>query len=64
MSEQNMSVALDRDHRGMNLDGEEIAMEVKNWNLYYGSKQALQNINMQLPKNRVTAFIGPSGCGK
>lgn len=64
MREQNMSVALDRDHRGMALDGEEIAMEVKGWNLYYGSKQALQDINMQLPKNRVTAFIGPSGCGK
>lgn len=64
MTEKNMSVALDRNHRGMSLEGEEIAMEVKNWSLYYGSAQALQNINMQLPKNRVTAFIGPSGCGK
>ncbi len=41
-----------------------MAIEVKDWNLFYGSKQALQNINMKLPQNRVTAFIGPSGCGK
>ena len=33
-------------------------------NLYYGEKQALKNINLNLLKNKVTAFIGPSGCGK
>lgn len=55
---------MDRDHRGMILEDELTAIEVENWNLYYGSKQALQNINMKLPQNRVTAFIGPSGCGK
>ena len=26
--------------------------------------QALKNINLDLPKNEITAFIGPSGCGK
>ena len=44
--------------------GETIALEVDNLNLYYGEKQALKGINMQLPEKRVTAFIGPSGCGK
>lgn len=48
----------------LSLENEEIAIEVKDWNLYYGSKQALSGVNMRLPKNRVTAFIGPSGCGK
>jgi phosphate transport system ATP-binding protein len=43
---------------------ETISLEVKDFNLYYGEKQALHGINMQIPKNRVTAFIGPSGCGK
>lgn len=38
--------------------------DVKNLNLYYGEKQALKNINIDLYKNKVTAFIGPSGCGK
>jgi phosphate transport system ATP-binding protein len=36
----------------------------KNLNLYYGDKQALNNINMRIEKNEITALIGPSGCGK
>lgn len=42
----------------------EIAMDVRDLNLYYGDNQALSNIDLQIPKQRVTAFIGPSGCGK
>jgi phosphate transport system ATP-binding protein len=37
---------------------------VKNLDLYYGSFQALKDINMDIEENRVTALIGPSGCGK
>ncbi len=48
----------------VNLDNETLCLQVKDFNLFYGDKQALHNINMQVPKNRVTAFIGPSGCGK
>lgn len=59
-----VNVALDRENRGLNLEQEKVAINVRNWNLYYGQKQALKNINMALPENRVTAFIGPSGCGK
>lgn len=33
-------------------------------NLFYGSFQAIKNINMCIERNKVTAFIGPSGCGK
>ncbi len=33
-------------------------------NLYYGQKHVLKNVNLDLYKNKVTAFIGPSGCGK
>jgi phosphate transport system ATP-binding protein len=36
----------------------------KNLNLYYGSVQALKNVNIDIDKNSVTALIGPSGCGK
>ena len=32
--------------------------------LYYGDFHALKNINMGVPRSRVTALIGPSGCGK
>ena len=41
-----------------------IKMEAKNLNFWYGSKQALKNINLKCPTNKVTALIGPSGCGK
>ncbi|CCP05621.1 phosphate ABC transporter ATP-binding protein PstB [Erwinia amylovora] len=40
------------------------ALELDNLNLWYGEKQALNNISLQLPANRITALIGPSGCGK
>jgi phosphate transport system ATP-binding protein len=33
-------------------------------NLYYGAKQALHEINMDILPRQVTALIGPSGCGK
>jgi phosphate transport system ATP-binding protein len=39
-------------------------MEVKNLNFYYGSNQALKDINMPIYDRKVTALIGPSGCGK
>jgi phosphate transport system ATP-binding protein len=39
-------------------------LEVKDLNLYYGPKRALNRINLKIPEKKVTAFIGPSGCGK
>jgi phosphate transport system ATP-binding protein len=39
-------------------------IEVKNLNFYYGSTQALKDINMPIYDRKVTALIGPSGCGK
>ena len=33
-------------------------------NFWYGSKQALFDINFTMPERSVVAFIGPSGCGK
>jgi phosphate transport system ATP-binding protein len=41
-----------------------IKMEAKNLNFWYGTKQALQGVNLKCPTNKVTALIGPSGCGK
>ena len=42
----------------------EVKMSVKDLDLYYGQKQALKNINMDIHSNAITALIGPSGCGK
>ena len=38
--------------------------DIDHLNFYYGSKQALQDINMEILPQKVTALIGPSGCGK
>jgi phosphate transport system ATP-binding protein len=48
----------------LDLSKEQVCLQVNDFNLFYGDKQALHGINMSIPKNRVTAFIGPSGCGK
>ena len=37
---------------------------VKDLCLWYGTAQALKNINIEIPEKSITAFIGPSGCGK
>ncbi|NLL34716.1 MAG: phosphate ABC transporter ATP-binding protein [Clostridiales bacterium] len=39
-------------------------IDIKNLNLFYGSFQALKNIDLSIQANDITAFIGPSGCGK
>jgi len=46
------------------LDQETPVVEVCGFNLHYGAKQALFDINMKIPKGRITALVGPSGCGK
>jgi phosphate transport system ATP-binding protein len=43
---------------------EEAVLDIQNFNLWYGDKQALFNINMPIPRGKVTALVGPSGCGK
>ncbi|WP_058968012.1 phosphate ABC transporter ATP-binding protein PstB [Type-D symbiont of Plautia stali] len=42
----------------------DIALTVNQLSLWYGERQALNSIDLQIPKNRITALIGPSGCGK
>ena len=59
----NFSLAMNAP-QGLRMEQERIAVEVNGLNLYYGGKRALNSVNMQIPRNRVTAFIGPSGCGK
>jgi phosphate transport system ATP-binding protein len=37
---------------------------INNLNFYYGNFQALHGVSMEIRDKRVTALIGPSGCGK
>jgi phosphate transport system ATP-binding protein len=36
----------------------------RKFNLWYGEKQAIKNINIDIKNNILTAIMGPSGCGK
>ena len=42
----------------------DIKIHSRDVNVYYGDKQALQNVDLDIMQNEVTALIGPSGCGK
>jgi phosphate transport system ATP-binding protein len=59
-----MSDMFDEDRQPLDIGREETCIEVRDLDLYYGSEQALKNVNLTVPSKRVTAFIGPSGCGK
>lgn len=39
-------------------------IQAKNVDVFYGAKQALNGITLDIPENKVTSLIGPSGCGK
>ena len=39
-------------------------ISAKSVDVFYGDKQALNGINLDMYRNQVTALIGPSGCGK
>lgn len=39
-------------------------IKAENVNVYYGSKQALFDVSINIAEKEVTALIGPSGCGK
>jgi phosphate transport system ATP-binding protein len=41
-----------------------VAFDIENFSLWYGARQALYGISIQIPAKGVTAIIGPSGCGK
>ena len=43
---------------------EELKVSIKNLNVFYGEKQALFGVNLNVYANEVTSLIGPSGCGK
>lgn len=39
-------------------------LSIRNLDLYYDDFKALKDVNLEIEKNKITAFIGPSGCGK
>src|ERR1700753_537770 len=51
-------------HGGMDLGQVPPKMTVRDLNFYYGEFHALKKIELDVPEKKVTAIIGPSGCGK
>lgn len=43
---------------------EDAKMSMRNVNVFYDNKQAINNVSLDLARHQVTALIGPSGCGK
>ncbi|MGN1046681.1 MAG: phosphate ABC transporter ATP-binding protein, partial [Candidatus Cryptobacteroides sp.] len=43
---------------------EDVCIDIRGLNLWYGQKQALFDVPLPVRKNSITALIGPSGCGK
>jgi phosphate transport system ATP-binding protein len=42
----------------------DIKLSIKNLDAFYGKNKVLNNISIDIPRNKVIAIIGPSGCGK
>jgi phosphate transport system ATP-binding protein len=41
-----------------------LALRTEALSLWYGARQALDDVNLDVPARRITALLGPSGCGK
>ena len=41
-----------------------VKMETRNVNVFYGTNQAIRDVDLDIADRSVTALIGPSGCGK
>jgi phosphate transport system ATP-binding protein len=39
-------------------------VRIEDLNVHAGKHHILKNINLEIPKNRITVLLGPSGCGK
>lgn len=47
-----------------NKENLEFIISTKDLSVFYGTDEAIHNINLDIPRNHITAIIGPSGCGK
>ncbi|RZM78454.1 phosphate ABC transporter ATP-binding protein [Pseudoalteromonas rubra] len=45
-------------------DKQRHAIVLSNVSVFYSGEKKVKNINLNVEKNRITAFVGPSGCGK
>ena len=60
---QNLDIADHQETVGKSFS-DNAKMTMRNINVYYGDKQAIYDVSIDIAKNEVMAMIGPSGCGK
>jgi phosphate transport system ATP-binding protein len=41
-----------------------IKISIRDLNLFIGKQQILKDVNVEIPRNKITVILGPSGCGK
>ena len=49
---------------GIRGNGQHPIVSIQRLNVYAGNHHILKNINLDIPKNKITVLLGPSGCGK
>jgi phosphate transport system ATP-binding protein len=50
--------------RDPNAEAAPTKIEVRGFSFFYGETKVLHELDLDIPRNQVTALIGPSGCGK
>jgi phosphate transport system ATP-binding protein len=48
----------------LHLVGTEAIVKIRNLNVTSGRGKILDNVNLDIPNNKITVLLGPSGCGK
>ncbi len=46
------------------MENNAVSFEVRNLSFAYGNKPIIRNLNLKIPKGKITTLIGPNGCGK
>ncbi len=64
MTSQTPNNPIDTKPKTVSVGTAETKFRSENVDVYYGDKQALFDVNLDIPEKQVTALIGPSGCGK
>ncbi len=62
---QNCDVMIEtKEQLNTKIDSDSSILSIKNLNVYAKEHHILKNINLEIPKNKITVLLGPSGCGK
>lgn len=59
-----LSRQIESNNLDLSFSSDQAIFKVKDLTVMYDGKIAIQDIDLEIPKNKITAIIGPSGCGK